>query len=228
MKLLALDTATNACSVALWDGRGIAAHRALPMERGHAEALMPMVREVLAAASCAAGIPGLDAIAVTVGPGAFTGVRIGLAAARAMGLAAGLPVLGLTTLEVVASSQDPVGGALLVAIDSKRADLYAQAFAADGAPCSAPAALLPARLVDLLPGDGVVSVVGDASAAAAAALAAAGRAHRVLDGPASPDAAALARLAASRWRDGLPSPDAPPPRPLYLRPPDVSPPPTVS
>jgi len=224
MKLLALDTATNACSVAFWDGAAIAAHRATLMARGHAEALMPMVADVLAAASLPGGVSGLDAIAVTVGPGAFTGVRIGLAAARAMGLAAGLPVLGLTTLEVVAHSQ-PVGdGPLLVAIDSKRTDFYAQVFDADAAPASAPVAILPGDLDGLLPAAASVRIAGDAAKAAAAALDAMGRTYVFADGPERPDAAALARLAAERWRDGLPPPDAPPPAPLYLRPPDVSPP----
>lgn len=222
MKLLAFDTATAACSAALWREGRIVACRARAMERGHAEALMPMIRDVLDEASC--GIPGLDAIAVTVGPGAFTGVRIGLAAARAMGLAAGLPVLGLTTLEVVASSQDPVRGPMLVALDSKRADLYAQVFDAQAAPLSEPAALLPPRLPELIPDGETVAIAGDARAAAAAALAAAGLRHRVLDGPERPAAAAVARLAVARWRDRLPSPDSPPPAPLYLRPPDVSPP----
>lgn len=224
MKLLALDTATNACSAALWDGDRIVAHRAKAMVRGHAEALMPMIRDVLDAASCGDGIASLDAIAVTVGPGAFTGVRIGLAAARAMGLAAGLPVLGLTTLAVVASSQEQTEGPLLVALDSKRADIYVQVFDANGAPCSEPAALLPALLPTLLPAGETVAVAGDARAAAAAALADAGLDHCVLDGPERPDAAAVARLAAARWRDRLPPPDTPPPAPLYLRPPDVSPP----
>ena len=224
MKLLALDTATSACSVALWSAGRILAHRGRAMERGHAEVLMPMIREVLDAASCAGGVRALDAIAVTVGPGAFTGVRIGLAAARAMGLAAGLPVLGLTTLEVVASAQDPAGIPLLVALDSKRADLYAQVFEAGGAPRGDPAALLPARLAELLVPGETVAIAGDAGAAAAAALAAAGWPVHVLDGPGRPDAAAVAQLAAARWQDRLPPPDSPPPAPLYLRPPDVTPP----
>lgn len=224
MKLLALDTATNACSVAYWDGVAVAAHRATAMERGHAESLLPMVAEILAAASLRGGISGLDALAVTVGPGAFTGVRIGLAAARAMGLAAGLPVLGLTTLEVVAMSQQAGEDPLLVAIDSKRKDFYAQLFAADGAPASAPVAVLPEDLVGLLPADARVRIAGDAAPAAAAALDAIGRTYDLTMGPDRPDAAAVARLAAERWRGGLPPPDAPPPAPVYLRPPDVSPP----
>jgi len=224
MKLLAIDTATNACSAAVWLDGAIAAHRGRPMARGHAEALMPMVRETLEAAGRGIDVRALDAIAVTVGPGAFTGVRIGLAAARAMGLAASLPVLGLTTLEVVASAQETVNGVLLVAIDSKRADIYAQAFDAAGAAVGPAAAVLPTRLADLLPADGPVAIAGDARHAARAALEKAGRPHRLLDGPESPDAAVLARLAAMRWRGRLPSPDAPPPAPLYLRPPDVSPP----
>ncbi|MHA1569433.1 MAG: tRNA (adenosine(37)-N6)-threonylcarbamoyltransferase complex dimerization subunit type 1 TsaB, partial [Alphaproteobacteria bacterium] len=86
VKLLALDTATGACSVAIWHEGGVLRRRVAEMAHGHAEALMPMVREVMHAAG--ASFTDLDAFAVTVGPGAFTGLRIGLAAARGMALAA--------------------------------------------------------------------------------------------------------------------------------------------
>ena len=224
MKLLAMDTATAACSAAVWRDGQVVARRFEPMVRGHAERLMPMVRAVM---DEAAGGPGdfsaLDAIAVTVGPGAFTGVRIGLAAARALGLAAARPVAGFTTLETVAAAQQEPGKPLLVALDSKREDLYVQLFDAGLTPLGAPAALLPGDVPAAVPA-GPVAVCGDAAARAVAALAAAGREAALLDGPSLPDAAVLARLAAARWQDR----EAPRgvgngmPQPLYLRPPDVS------
>ena len=105
MRLLALDTATAACSVALWRDGAVLARRFEAMLRGQSEALMPMVGAVLAEAGC--GFKDLDAIAVTVGPGAFTGLRIGLAAARGMALAAELPLIGVTTLEAVVHGVPP-------------------------------------------------------------------------------------------------------------------------
>ena len=99
-RLLALDCAAGACSVAVLDATGVlaAAHRV--MDRGQAEALMPMIADVLAEAGIAAR--DLCAVAATGGPGSFTGVRIGLAAARGIALAAGLPTVPVTTLEAVA------------------------------------------------------------------------------------------------------------------------------
>ena len=96
MKLLAIDTATSACSVALLAGDRIVAERSAGMQRGHAEALMPMVAEVLAASlsACPRGFADLELVAVTAGPGAFTGVRIGLAAAGLVIIAATLLTFG--------------------------------------------------------------------------------------------------------------------------------------
>src|SRR3546814_1051962 len=91
-----------------------------------------MLQAVMAEAG--SGFRDLDLLATTVGPGAFTGLRIGLSTARAMALAAALPLLGLTTLETVAAAQDPVArGArpLLVALETRRADVYVQLFGAD-------------------------------------------------------------------------------------------------
>ena len=100
MKLLAFDTATTGCSAALFLGGRLAAHQAAAMARGQSEALMPMIAEVLAEGGCSYG--DLDALAVTVGPGAFTGLRIGLSAARGLALALAVPCAGVTTLEAVA------------------------------------------------------------------------------------------------------------------------------
>jgi tRNA threonylcarbamoyladenosine biosynthesis protein TsaB len=224
MKLLAFDTATAACSAALLAGGRIVAERSAAMERGHAEVLMPMVAEVLAASAavCPGGVADLDLIAVTVGPGAFTGVRIGLAAAGAMAAAAGIPAVGLTTLEVVAAAQAPLGRPLLVALDAKRADVYCQLFDPVLVPMTAPEAILPADLPGRLP-PGPLSLAGDGAAPVAAALEKAGRDVHRLPGHDRPEAAVLARLAAARWGDE-PPPAGTPLKPLYLRAPDVSPP----
>ncbi len=108
MKILALDSATGACSVALWHDGAILARRFAVMDRGQSEVLIPMVREVLAEAG--ADFPSIDVFGVTVGPGAFTGLRIGLAAARGMALASGRPLVGVSTFEAVAHGV-PAGGA---------------------------------------------------------------------------------------------------------------------
>ena len=121
MKILALDSATSACSAAVWaDGR-VMARRHAEMARGQSEALVPMVAEVMAEVGL--GFADLDLLAVTVGPGAFTGIRIGLAAARALALAAGLPLAGVSTLEAVAAAAPADGRPLLVVLDSKREEI---------------------------------------------------------------------------------------------------------
>lgn len=224
MKLLAIETASSACSAALFAEGRVVAERYAAMERGQVEALMPMVADVLsdAAAACPRGFADLDLIAVTVGPGAFTGVRIGLAAAGAMAAAAGLPAVGLTTLEVVAAAQAPAGLPLLVALNAKRSDVYCQLFDAALVPLWEPRAILPAAIAPLLPDDGPIALAGDAAAPVAAALRAAGRPVRLLPGHGRPEASVLARLAAARCRDRLPAAGTPL-QPLYLRPPDVSP-----
>ena len=99
LRILALDAATTACSAALWVDGKIVARRFQAMNRGQAEALLPMVAEVLAEAQ----MTKPDLIAVTVGPGAFTGIRIGLAAARGLGLAWNIPVAGISTTLALAA-----------------------------------------------------------------------------------------------------------------------------
>jgi tRNA threonylcarbamoyladenosine biosynthesis protein TsaB len=219
MRILAFDTAATACSAVIWIDGTIAARRFETMERGQAEALMPMVDAVLAVAATA--YVDLNLIAVTIGPGAFTGLRIGLAAARGLALATGVPCLGVTTFDAVAHGtvdEDRSRGILLVALDAKRSDVYAQAFDGANMPLCAPVATLPAGLSDLVPA-GPVTVVGDAAAAARDALTSAGRDAVVGVSPGLPDAATVAGLAAARWRPGDAIP--PPPSPLYLRPPDA-------
>ena len=150
MRILGFDTATSACSAAVWEDGRIAARRFEPMSRGQSERLMPMVREVLSEAG--ADFPDLDLLAVTTGPGAFTGLRIGLAAARGMALAGDLACFGGTTLDAVAagaSETERQKENVLVVLDSKRAEVYAQAFRSDLLPLSEAQALMPADLVAL-------------------------------------------------------------------------------
>lgn len=208
--ILALDASSAACSVALVRGGEILAWREAPMDRGHAEALMPLVMEAMGEAGLAFG--DLAKIAVGVGPGSFTGIRIALAAARGIGLAARRPVVGIDSFNAVAAAIPPgeiAGRSLLVVIESKRAELFGQYFDAAlrvlGEPLVLPAeALLQHRPAGalLVAGDGAVRLPASADTIRARS---AGR----------PDARAIARLA----QEGRAIVSA---RPLYLRPADVT------
>ena len=217
--VLAIDTATNACSAALWVDGDVRASRSEPMVRGHAERLVPMIQEIAEAADRA--VKSVDLIAVTVGPGAFTGLRVGLAAARGFALCAGAPCLGLTTLEVIAAGVGPLAGQLVVGIDSKRTDVYVQVFNPDGQPASEPAAILPESVSWFVGACGAdatkVSVAGDAAPMLEECLSGGGVTVTAIDAP-YPDATVLAQLAAARWVPGDPIER---PAPLYLRPPDA-------
>lgn len=124
MKILALDTALGACSVAILDGDRVLAHTHEEMQRGHAEALAPMTQAAMHRAGLA--FADLERLAVTTGPGTFTGQRVGLAFMRAMALALKIPAAGVTTLDAMAEealARSPRPWAL-VAIDAKRDEVY--------------------------------------------------------------------------------------------------------
>jgi tRNA threonylcarbamoyladenosine biosynthesis protein TsaB len=220
--ILALDCSAAACSAALWRGGGLAAHRFAAMARGHAETLMPMVERVMDMAGVR--YAELDLVAATVGPGSFTGLRIGLAAARGLALAAGVPALGVTSFAAIAEALPDFGRTgLVVAIDDRRGGLYWQEFAADRSTVGAPVAVAADALavtMAALAGGRQLRVVGDGvtvlrALGDAIALDLAGD-----GGP--PDAAAVARLAARLAEDVLAGrPAGLPPVPLYLRPPEV-------
>jgi tRNA threonylcarbamoyladenosine biosynthesis protein TsaB len=215
--ILALEASAAACSVALWRAGSLAVHRFRPMARGHAEVLMPLAVEALTEADI--GFGDVDAVAVTVGPGAFTGLRIALAAARGIALAAGIPVIGVTTFAAIAEAvpaAERADRALLVLLDSKRGDLFAQLFAPDLSPIGEPEIIPPAAISRLIP-PGPLVLAGDGVALVGPALAALGLqvAISTVQGP--PDAAAVARLAARLARSG----HGLPPTPLYLRAPDA-------
>ena len=219
MTLLGFDTATATCSAALWAQDAVIAHRRSERGGRHAEALVPMLRDV--AAEGGTTLAEVDAFAVTVGPGSFTGIRIGLAAARGFALAGKRPLIGLTTLEVLAAGV-PEGereGPILAALDAGRGRLYAQLFDRSTAPLTEPAALeagaLPA-LVAAAGSGGPLVVAGTGQEVALGALAP-GIEARPAGGPSTPDARVLVRCAAARAEAGDTGAGAAPVRPLYLR-----------
>lgn len=216
LKVLAIDTAAGACSVAAI-GAGARVARSVATERGHAEMLMGLVRDALDEAGF--GFAALDLVAVTTGPGSFTGLRVGLASARGVALAAGLPCLGVTTLEALACSTPwPEDGSIrLAAIDTKRGTLYAQAFAAAEQPITTPAVIAAHALSAYVAG-GHLSVIGDGAEAAAAGLRAAGRTVAI-EPLRFPCPLALADLAVRRWTTGIRPHGGP--APFYLQAPVI-------
>lgn len=200
---LVVETALTACSVALLDGECLVAARHEEIGRGHAERLVPMIAELLADA----GGPTITAILVDVGPGSFTGLRVGVAAAKALALAWNVPVYGVTSTALVAAgamASDPALSSLYVTLDAARGQIYTQAFNRDG-PTSAVQALDPA----------------DAAREAVAHAAIAGSGARLLA-----DFAAVPRSIANltpRATDArfLPSGHVLPVTPLYVRAPDA-------
>ncbi|HMI96968.1 MAG TPA: tRNA (adenosine(37)-N6)-threonylcarbamoyltransferase complex dimerization subunit type 1 TsaB [Micropepsaceae bacterium] len=223
--ILAVDTALGACSAALVaEGRALA-HEHLLMVRGHAEALAPMVDALMRGA----GVPfaALDRIAVTTGPGTFTGQRVGLAFARALGLGLKRPVIGVTTLDVMAQEALEKYADMawsLVAADAKRGEIYLGARSArNGAlmnPELIPLEAIVKRIGGLAREHGAIVLAGTAADAAKFLLDQAGL-QSVDSLVRQPDAMFVARLA-------MDAPDGPPPKPLYLRAPDAKLPGVVS
>lgn len=213
MLVLALDTSFSNCSVALWRDGAVLARASRAMGRGHAEALVPMIRDV--AAQAGVSIADVDRIGVTVGPGTFTGIRIGLAAAHGLGLARGCPVVGITTLEAVARG---VQGAarethtLVVALDAGRPDLYVQRFGPGGTGQGDIVALKPGD--EILGLSGPVLLAGNGAAPLASMLAEKGCESLHAAAPGLPDAALVAEIAAERD----PASPRAAARPLYIHP----------
>lgn len=131
MNLLAIETSTEACSAALLCGETLIARSEFAPRR-HAELLLPMCESLLAEAGIRRG--DLDAIAVGCGPGAFTGVRLGISAAQGIALALDLPVVPVSTLAALAMQAPDNGASILAVIDARMGEIYAGTFrrAADG------------------------------------------------------------------------------------------------
>jgi tRNA threonylcarbamoyladenosine biosynthesis protein TsaB len=215
MLILAFDTSGPACSVAVWRDGAVLAQRREVMERGQAEALMPLIAGIMATAGVT--YAALDRVAVTVGPGSFTGVRVGLAAARGLTLATDILAVGLLTSEVLAAAVPPRERAnasrILAAIDTKRGDLYVQQFTTDGAALAPPIALAPSALAHWI-GDHTVVVVGDGGPSVLQAL---GKKAVMSSADPLADVVLLAALGAK----ATPVPGGP--LPVYVNPPAITP-----
>ena len=209
MKGLVIDAALGLCTVAAFENGRLSAVRSEPMMRGHQERLGGFLRDVAAEVS---GFGAFDRIGVTTGPGSFTGLRVGLAFAQGLGAALNRPVVGVSALDALAASIG-ASGPVAALIDARRGQVYAR-FWLDGAATSEPMALDIAaageRIAALGPSAGLVG-----SGATLFADRFADIEITPLDGP-TPEALAALTAAAD--------PTQAPPKPLYLRTPDATPP----
>jgi len=216
MLILAIDTALDACSAGVLDtdAATMIAQESEPMKRGHAEALMPLIARVVKQAGIA--FADLDRIAVTTGPGSFTGLRVGLSAARGIALAANRPVVGLTTLTAYAApivsrnGEQPV----ISAIDARHDHVYFQAVSGDGSPLILPR-VAPIEQALEASRFGAPHLVGNAARLLAERWPADAPPPFAVDAQPAPDIAWVA------WLGAAVSPDAAPARPYYLRAPDA-------
>ena len=218
MLILAIDTALDACSAGILDTDAgkLIAHESLPMKRGHAEALMPLIARVMKASGIA--FAALDRIAVTTGPGSFTGLRVGLSAARGIALAAGKPAVGVTTLTAYAapvvseSGEQPV----ISAIDARHDHVYFQVVSGNGS------SLVWPQLVSIEEALGASRfgapwLVGNAAEILGQRWPAQALAPFKVDAQPAPDIAWVG------WLGAAVSPDNAPAKPYYLRAPDAKP-----
>ena len=217
MIILAVDTALGACSATVLSGDRVLAHEHRDMARGHAEALAPMVEDVMRRADLA--FSGIERIGVTTGPGTFAGQRVGLAFARAVALALKKPAVGVTTLDAMAveALRSQSAGWAVAAADAKRGEIYLGARTASASllePVLLPLEEAASRLATLAERHGrEIALAGTATDALIPLLRLSGF---VLSDSLvrQPDAVFVAQLAAL-------APVGAPPKPLYLRPPDA-------
>jgi tRNA threonylcarbamoyladenosine biosynthesis protein TsaB len=218
MRVLAIDTALAACAAAVLDtGRAaILASETLALTRGHAEALMPLIARVMDQAEVE--FRDLDRIAVTVGPGSFTGLRVGISAARGIALASGKPAIGLSTLAGLAAPYIAGDDSLSVAaaIDARHGNVYLQVFGPSGRTL-VPPRIAPLREALMAAMTGPTRLVGSGAPAIAALWPKAEPPPKVVEARDAPLIDWIARLgAAAALGHG-------PPKPLYLRAPDAHP-----
>ncbi|MFL5259627.1 MAG: tRNA (adenosine(37)-N6)-threonylcarbamoyltransferase complex dimerization subunit type 1 TsaB [Hyphomicrobiales bacterium] len=214
MIVLALDTSMAGCSVALYDAAQarLIADRFSFVQKGHADLIAPLVRELMNEAGLT--FPELGCIGVTVGPGSFTGVRTGLAMARGLGLALGIPVVGLDTLSAIACNTVDRGASLVVAADARRSQVYYASFGPGLRLEDGPVVLgLDEALMRLPKSEAAILGTG-----ADALIEASSRSDliRLQRGD-------LPRAGAFAGRIAEMEPRGDPPEPLYLRPPDARP-----
>ncbi|MGL3105770.1 tRNA (adenosine(37)-N6)-threonylcarbamoyltransferase complex dimerization subunit type 1 TsaB [Bradyrhizobium sp. BR 1432] len=218
MLILAIDTALDACSAAVLDTETaeLRAQESLPMKRGHAEALMPLIARVMQSAEL--GFTALDRIAVTVGPGSFTGLRVGISAARGLALAAKRPAVGLTTLSAYAAAivGQSRSAPVMSAIDARHDHVYFQIVAGDGSQLVRPKV---ASIDEAIAASqfGAPHLVGNAANILAERWPKGAPQPIAVDAQPAPDIGWVA------WLGAAANPDTTPARPFYLRTPDAKP-----
>lgn len=207
MIVLAIDTAGVDCSAAVYDGaaRRLLAERTEMIGRGHAEKLMATIDAALAAADL--DLSDVERIAVTVGPGSFTGIRVGVAAARGLALSLGVESVGISTLETLANMAEETDRPLLAAMDAKRDEVYLQRFSAKRTPEGEPEMVSLDRFRELA-ASGEWQIAGSAGALLADPEAETEKDRFSIS--------VVARLGAEAKAAGKP-------KPLYLRGPDAKP-----
>ena len=218
MLILAIDTALDACAAGVLDtgANRLIARETQSMKRGHAEALMPLIGRVMEQA--AIGFAALDRIAVTTGPGSFTGLRVGLSAARGIALAADRPVVGVTTLTAYAAPVVSTNNAppVIAAIDARHDHVYFQVVSGDGGPLMSPRV---APIAEALAASrfGAPHLVGNAARLLADRWPADAAPPFQVDTMPAPDITWVA------WLGAAVNPETAPARPYYLRAPDAKP-----
>lgn len=218
MLILAIDTALDACAAGVLDTSAgkLIAQESLDMKRGHAEALMPLIARVMKASGIA--FASLDRIAVTTGPGSFTGLRVGLSAARGIALAASKPVVGLTTLTAYAAPLVSESGEqpIISAIDARHDHVYFQVVSGNGSSLVRPQ-VAPIEVALEAARFGAAHLVGNAAKTLGDRWPADALPPFKVDAQAAPDIAWVA------WLGAAVSPNTAPARPFYLRAPDAKP-----
>jgi len=219
MILLAVDTALDACAAAvafLRDGAVEVVAETEVIGRGHAECLMRVVDAALARAGLAHA--DLDGYAVSIGPGSFTGIRVGVAAVRGFALAAARPAVAVTSLEALAAEARRLapGRPVVAVLDARKDEVYAQGFAADGTPRAAPV-VTAARAAAALAAEWEAVLIGSGAPLLAAVDP---RLETVAPTP-FPTIDTIATLALPRL--AVAKPGVALPSPLYVRPPDAKP-----
>ena len=216
MRILAIDTSCDAASICLYDSQKakVIAARSERMTRGHAEAIGPMAAQIRA--ECGAAFDTLDRVAVTLGPGSFTGIRVGVAFARAIGLSLGIQVVGISTLITFAGQLflTPRAGLIASVIDARHGNVYFQFFDSGGR------ALMEPRIDSIgsavrAAGVGLIRVTGAGAGIFAAEALRLGIALDESSAVAAPDTVTLARLAAVVDAALCAA------RPIYLKAPDA-------
>jgi tRNA threonylcarbamoyladenosine biosynthesis protein TsaB len=211
--ILAIETGSRSCSVAVFNSlTDVPAFLHENTDHGHATMLMPMIEQAMAKAGC--GYADLDRIAVAVGPGSFTGIRVGLAAALGLALASGVPAVGISSFHCVAASaaEERQGRRIFALLDSRRAEPFLVELGEDLGFVNPPAVIAPEALDDVLAPARPLILVGDAPAMGRYATQGGIRLIQT-----APQALSVAQLAADpAGRFELP------PKPVYVRPPDVT------